>query len=542
MHLFIRRDIKTVVIAFVSLICGFFLTSGQEIAAKILPSAEDLQVVSYELEETKYEHTGKAIEPEILKITFKNQEGHTVTKSKEDITIIKYMDNVETGAADVQIQIAGYLGTITLQDVFNIYPTKVANLKVGETTKTAITLQWDAMSGIEGYYLYKSASTEENYTLIQQIADSSVTTYQDAQVEPNGVYYYKISAYLTVNGEILEGVHSDNVKRYTPLSTPVLTGVNNQAHNTLQVTWNAVPGAVGYQVFRADTADGEFTCIKEITDGSVTSYADATRECGIPAYYYVKACQALEAENVYGDASNVLSGKTTPNAIRISGSLSNDNTQVNLSWKKSTAAQGYEVYKSENGGSYQLAAKIENPDTLSWSDSGLKKPDRYSYRVRPYAVVKGETITAGYSNTYVKEAIYEYNYTPGELSANIQKILEFQDTPYVFGGKTPSGWDCSGFTRWVMRECMGVNIPYSAAEQGAGGQAISKYDRASWKPGDIITYNENTGRVSHVAIYIGNGKMIHALSPKYGTLVQDVDYYERWDTGTSMVGVRRYFE
>ncbi len=540
MHLFIRRGIGTVLIALVSLACGFFVTPSEEIAARILPHAEDLQMVSCELKEASYEYTGKAIEPEIQKVVFKNRDGKTVTKLKEDITIIKYIDNVECGVADVQIQIADYLGMLTLEDVFSIYPTKVANLKVGETTKTAITLQWDTMSGVEGYYLYKSVSNGDNYALLQQIADPSVTTYQDTQVEPNGVYYYKISAYLTVNGEILEGAHSDNVKRYTPLSTPVLTGVNNQAHNTLQVTWNAVPGAVGYQVFHADTADGEFTCIKEITDGSVTSYADATRECGIPAYYYVKACQALESENVYGDASNILSGKTTPNAIRISGSLSNDNTQVNLSWKKSTAAQGYEVYKSENGGSYRLAAKIENPDTLSWSDSGLKKPNRYSYRVRPYAVVKGQTITAGYSNTYVKEAIYEFNYTPGELSANIQKILEFQGTPYVYGGKTPAGWDCSGFTRWVMRECMGVEIPYSAAQQGAGGQAISKYDKSQWKPGDILAYT-NGSRISHVAIYIGNGQMIHALNEKRDTFVQDVDFYERWDPGNSLATVRRYF-
>ena len=57
----------------------------------------------------------------------------------------------------------------------------------------------------------------------------------------------------------------------------------------------------------------------------------------------------------------------------------------------------------------------------------------------------------------------------------------------------------------------------------------------------LLIYSEGAGP-SHVAIYLGNGQLIHALSPKYDTLIQDVNYYERWDTATHLIGVRRIFK
>ncbi len=539
MKLVMKKCVMMMALAVVGMMCVFFLTATQDTVAKVLPDVSELQVVSYEMDKKQHEYTGEEICPEILQIVFADSQGRTIQKTKDELIIEGYRDNVKPGAAGIQVQVSGYLGHLVLEDAFYVYPTKVTNLKFDASSKTSVDLTWDVMSDVEGYCLYKSEGTEEQYVLLHKIEDATVTAFQDTQIESNKVYYYKVSAYLVLDSEQVEGVSSDSVKYFTPLDTPVLAGVRHQSHNTLQIQWNAVAGAIGYQVYKADSADGEFQCIAEISDGAVTSYSDATCECGIPAYYYVKACQALETENVYGAASNILSGKTGPNNVSLQGSLTNDRTQVNLSWKKSTAAQGYEVYRSVNSGAYELAAKIENPDELGWSDTGLDKKTKYAYRIRAYAVVNGSVTTSNYSGTYVKEAIYEYNYTPGELSENIQKILEYQGTPYVYGGKNPSGWDCSGFTRWVMRECMGVEIPYSAAQQGAGGQAINKNDKSQWRPGDILAYTNGT-RISHVAIYIGNGKMIHALNETRDTFVQDVDYYEKWDPGNSLATVRRY--
>ena len=57
------------------------------------------------------------------------------------------------------------------------------------------------------------------------------------------------------------------------------------------------------------------------------------------------------------------------------------------------------------------------------------------------------------------------------------------------------------------------------------------YDRSTWKPGDLIFYRgaNGYGSVNHVSVYLGDGMMIHALSPKQDTFIQSVDQYEGWD-------------
>lgn len=86
----------------------------------------------------------------------------------------------------------------------------------------------------------------------------------------------------------------------------------------------------------------------------------------------------------------------------------------------------------------------------------------------------------------------------------VQPLLH---TPYVFGGTTPSGFDCSGFTSYVFRQ-FGITLPRTSEEQFQSGQAIS-LDQA--QPGDLLFYDSlGTGHVSHVAIYMGNGTIVHA--------------------------------
>ena len=88
--------------------------------------------------------------------------------------------------------------------------------------------------------------------------------------------------------------------------------------------------------------------------------------------------------------------------------------------------------------------------------------------------------------------------------------LQFQGYPYVSGGNTPSGWDCSGFVQWVFAQ-FGVSLPHYSGAQMSVGTAVGSIAEAA--PGDIIVNTQ------HAAIYIGNGKVINALNPAQGTQV-----------------------
>ncbi|MDP4118582.1 MAG: NlpC/P60 family protein [Bacillota bacterium] len=92
----------------------------------------------------------------------------------------------------------------------------------------------------------------------------------------------------------------------------------------------------------------------------------------------------------------------------------------------------------------------------------------------------------------------------GSRAANIAE--DYLGYPYVYGGSSVDGFDCSGFTMYVYSKA-GVTLPHSAAAQSKQGVAVEKSDLL---PGDLVFFSTTGSGVSHVGIYVGNGKMIHA--------------------------------
>lgn len=127
----------------------------------------------------------------------------------------------------------------------------------------------------------------------------------------------------------------------------------------------------------------------------------------------------------------------------------------------------------------------------------------------------------------------ESNSTKGtEIIKNAQKYM---GVPYVWGGDTPTGWDCSGYTQYVMKES-GITIPRTAAEQYATGNAINKNDL---KIGDLVFFTTYKAGASHVGFYMGDGKFIHASSVAKQVTINSLseDYYTQ-----HYIGARRYIQ
>lgn len=95
------------------------------------------------------------------------------------------------------------------------------------------------------------------------------------------------------------------------------------------------------------------------------------------------------------------------------------------------------------------------------------------------------------------------------------KGLEFVGIPYVRGGNTLAGMDCSGFTKKVYKDSLGVELPRTAAEQSKVGL---KVEQDELKPGDLVFFNTERKRNSHVGIYLGNDQFVHA--PRTGKQIQ----------------------
>lgn len=99
--------------------------------------------------------------------------------------------------------------------------------------------------------------------------------------------------------------------------------------------------------------------------------------------------------------------------------------------------------------------------------------------------------------------------------------------PYVSGGSSPSGFDCSGFTSYLFRQ-YGINISRSSSAQAYGGTAVNGLANA--QPGDVICYP------GHVGIYVGGGQMIHANVPGGSVRLVGVN-----SIGMSVIAIRRYW-
>lgn len=90
-------------------------------------------------------------------------------------------------------------------------------------------------------------------------------------------------------------------------------------------------------------------------------------------------------------------------------------------------------------------------------------------------------------------------------SAVVNIGLQYVGTPYQYGGTTPAGFDCSGFTSYVFAQ-VGIALPHSVSGQASMGTKIS---RADARPGDLVVLNDH----SHIGIYMGNGAILDAPYP-----------------------------
>lgn len=110
---------------------------------------------------------------------------------------------------------------------------------------------------------------------------------------------------------------------------------------------------------------------------------------------------------------------------------------------------------------------------------------------------------------------------PVSSNAVLEYAYQFLGTPYLWGGTTPAGFDCSGFTQYVYKN-FGVSLGRTTKHQIKDGVAVSRSDL---QPGDLVFYGEG-GVPSHMGIYVGNGKYIHA--PQTGEVVK-ISKYDRPD-------------
>ena len=114
--------------------------------------------------------------------------------------------------------------------------------------------------------------------------------------------------------------------------------------------------------------------------------------------------------------------------------------------------------------------------------------------------------------------------------------LSLLDTPYAWGGRGPAtGFDCSGLVAHVLREGSGLRVRGSAADLGRMSRPI---DRDELQPGDLVFFNTLGARHSHVGVYVGDGRFVHASNPRTGVRIDALSnryYAQRFEGAHSLL-------
>ena len=135
-------------------------------------------------------------------------------------------------------------------------------------------------------------------------------------------------------------------------------------------------------------------------------------------------------------------------------------------------------------------------------------------RRRRLAMIASGKVRAGSMATAVEQAAADVG------QRIVQLAMRFLGYPYVHGGESPSGFDCSGFVRYIMRQ-FGINASHDTRALYRQGRPVA---RDELKPGDIVFFRNTYRRgISHVGIYIGDDKFIHASTRRTGVRISSLN-------------------
>lgn len=205
-----------------------------------------------------------------------------------------------------------------------------------------------------------------------------------------------------------------------------------------------------------------------------------------------------------------------------------------------------EVIEIEQGTNYDILSNITNvyddvDGDISYIDSSSVSDDScnyytyysdFNYNVPGKYVVNINAVDKNSNSTSKTFKIVVNRRSIGDTVSSIAYSLV--GSPYIMGANGPYGFDCSGFVQYVYSR-LGIYISRSSSTQLYDGVAVSYSDIL---PGDIINWGYSDGTSTHSALYVGNGKMIHAANTSMGVIISDVGYWLS-ASGTQIIGVRR---
>ena len=274
----------------------------------------------------------------------------------------------------------------------------------------------------------------------------------------------------------------------------------------------------------------EVTFVKElITTGKLEGWAIVTTSDGINGWIRLENLE-VKTENQEAPKTTTPVATTETKTMYVNSQTVNVRENANQSSKVVTQLKinaEVQVLSTENGWCHIKANNVEGYIAERLLSATKQATSRSEMNTRTVANTNtNKTTTSTQSTSNVVEA---KNIT-GSGSTVIEYAKSLLGCKYVYGGTSPKGFDCSGFTQYVYKH-FGVSINRTAQAQFSNGTSVKEL-----QTGDLVMFGSSTKNIWHVGIYISNNTFIHAANPSRGVTTDSLasGYYKN-----HFVGARR---
>ncbi|MDD7389875.1 MAG: SH3 domain-containing C40 family peptidase [Lachnospiraceae bacterium] len=258
------------------------------------------------------------------------------------------------------------------------------------------------------------------------------------------------------------------------------------------------------------TVNGEDGTWYYISSGSVTGYVKA-------AYFATGSSAAKIAADVGSPAA-----KVTASGLRLRKSATTASATLTVLPQGTTMSVAKKNVSGKDGLTFSKITVTQNGSTKT----GYVAQDYIDFCVSLKTATAVNTGSSSNSSSGSSSSSGSTSSTGSSsasagasIAATAQKYVG--KLPYVWGGTSlKSGADCSGFTQSIYK-LYGVSIPRTSTSQAAGGRSIS---RSQLQVGDLVFYKNGGSSICHVAIYIGNGKIVHEANSRDDCKISNIDY------------------
>lgn len=289
-----------------------------------------------------------------------------------------------------------YYGTYSDALETTTLPAKAEGLVADSCSSTTITLSWDEIAGATSYRIYQYNADSEKFEKLTDVS-ADMTSFQVAGLESAKEQQFKVRACKKLNGTNYWGATSTALAAVTKPAKVKNTVVETASSTSVDISWDKVSRATGYQIYRLDPETGSYTKLVTIKNNKTFTYTDTALTSTTEYTYKVGAYLTYDGSNYYGGFGDVTSATTKPAKVK-NLKATTKSSSVKLSWDKQSRGTGYQVYRlNSKTGKYEKIATIKDPKTVSYTDKAVKKGTTYSYKVRAYKTYNGTNYYGSYS-------------------------------------------------------------------------------------------------------------------------------------------------